>query len=334
MDVSRIRALRGPNLWSRNTAIEAIVRCSAEESDITRLPGFEARLHALFPAIGEHWPIDGGTLHLARVLEFAALALQAQAGCPVSYSRSTETIESGTYQVVVEYSEEQVGRQALTLAGELIAAARDGGAFDATAAVAQLRETDERLRLGPSTGSIVNAAVARGIPYRRLTDGSLVQFGWGSKQRRIQAAEVDTTSAVAESIAQDKELTKTLLQAAGVPVPGGPAGGRRRRRLGGGAADRPAGGGQAAARQPGQGRHRQRGHARAARCRLQGRGRDRRGDGRKVSARRRLPAAGGGQEAGGRGAARPAAGHRRRRVDGVASWSSASTPTPSAATAT
>ena len=61
--------------------------------------------------------------------------------------------------------------------------------------------------------------MARGIPYRRLTDGSLVQFGWGSKQRRIQAAEIDSTSAIAESIAQDKELTKKLLDAAGVPVP-------------------------------------------------------------------------------------------------------------------
>ena len=59
------------------------------------------------------------------------------------------------------------------------------------------------LALGSSTGSIVEAAVARGIPYRRLTSGSLVQFGWGAKQRRIQAAEVDTTSAVAESIAQE-----------------------------------------------------------------------------------------------------------------------------------
>src|SRR3989344_3662312 len=77
----------------------------------------------------------------------------------------------------------------------------------------------ENERLGPSTGSIVDAAVARGIPYRRLTRGSLVQFGWGSKQRRIQAAEVDSTSAVAESIGQDKDLTKRLLHAAGVPVP-------------------------------------------------------------------------------------------------------------------
>ena len=68
---------------------------------------------------------------------------------------------------------------------------------------------------------IVDAAVVRGIPYRRLTQGSLVQFGWGSKQRRIWAAEVDNTSAVAESIAQDKDLTKRLLAAAGVPVPTG-----------------------------------------------------------------------------------------------------------------
>jgi cyanophycin synthetase len=93
------------------------------------------------------------------------------------------------------------------------------GEFDVEAAIDQLRGLNEDIRLGPSTGSIVNAAIARGIPYRRLTEGSLVQLGWGSKQRRIQAAEIDATSAIAESIAQDKELTKKLLHAAGVPVP-------------------------------------------------------------------------------------------------------------------
>ena len=77
------------------------------------------------------------------------------------------------------------------------------------------------MRLGPSTGAIVDAAISRGIPFRRLTEGSLVQFGWGSKQRRIQAAETDNTSAIGEAIAQDKELTKRLLDAAGVPVPEG-----------------------------------------------------------------------------------------------------------------
>ena len=219
MELSRIRALRGPNLWSRHTAIEAIVRCSDDERDITRLRGFEPRLRMLFPPIAEAWPLDEGTLSLAQVLELAALALQAQAGCPVTFSRTAATAEAGTYQVVVEYSEEQVGRKALALAQQLLAAATDGGHFDAAEAVTRLRDVDEDLRLGPSTGSIVSAAIARGIPYRRLTEGSLVQFGWGAKQRRIQAAEVDTTSAVAESIAQDKHLTKALLQAAGVPVP-------------------------------------------------------------------------------------------------------------------
>ena len=219
MDVSRIRALRGPNLWSRNTAIEAIVRCSAEESQIGRLPGFESRLRMLFPAIGEHWPIDSPPQNLAQVLEVAALALQAQAGCPVSFSRTTETVEAGTYQVVVEYTEEDVGRRALAGAAELMQAAAAGTGFDVDATLAALRELDEDVRLGPSTGAIVQAAVARGIPYRRLTSGSLVQFGWGARQRRIWAAEVDSTSAVSESIAQDKDLTKTLLRAAGVPVP-------------------------------------------------------------------------------------------------------------------
>ncbi|GAA0755485.1 cyanophycin synthetase [Ideonella azotifigens] len=218
MDISRIRALRGPNLWSRHTAIEAIVTCGEQERALTSLPEFEARLRALFPNLG---PLrrQPDQASLAHVLETATLALQSQAGCPVTFSRTTATLEPGVYQVVVEYSEEDVGRKALIAAEGLIQAALAGGSFDLTGTVAALREIDEDVRLGPSTGSIVLAGVARGVPYRRLTQGSLVQFGWGAKQRRIWAAEVDSTSAVSESIAQDKDLTKTLLRAAGVPVP-------------------------------------------------------------------------------------------------------------------
>ncbi|RLJ36992.1 cyanophycin synthetase [Acidovorax sp. 106] len=220
MDVTRTRALRGPNLWSRHMAIEALVACSETERAIGKIAGFEARLRALFPAIGMLHPEGGDSdISLAHVLQTAALALQAQAGCPVTFARTTATTDVGVYQVVVEYSEEAVGRKAFEDAQQLIQAALGNGSFDAEKAVADLRELDEDERLGPSTGSIVEAAVARGIPYRRLTRGSLVQFGWGSKQRRIQAAEVDSTSAVAESIGQDKDLTKRLLHAAGVPVP-------------------------------------------------------------------------------------------------------------------
>ena len=222
MDISRIRALRGPNLWTRQTAIEAIVHCQPDERSLASLPGFDTALRERFPALGR-WPREAHELSLANVLKLVALELQAQAGCPVTFSRCTETVERGTYQVVVEYTEEQVGREALKAAERLIAVARGQSdePFDVDAVVAHLRDIDEDVRLGPSTGSIVQAAVARGIPYRRLTQGSLVQFGWGSRQRRIWAAEVDGTSAVSESIAQDKELSKNLLRAAGVPVPRG-----------------------------------------------------------------------------------------------------------------
>ena len=222
MEVSRIRALRGPNLWSRRTAIEAIVSCSGEECSTLDMPGFEDRLRARFPEIGSLRPAGHEeALSMVHALELATLGLQVRAGCPVTFSSMAATTETGVFQVAVEYSEEKVGRLALELSQALCRAAAEDTPFDLADALARLRELDEDERLGPSTGAIVQAALARGIPLRRLTSGSMVQFGWGSRQRRIQAAETDHTSAIAESIAQDKELTKRLLDAAGVPVPRG-----------------------------------------------------------------------------------------------------------------
>ena len=220
MDVSRIRALRGPNLWSRHTAIQAIVTCEGAEAAISSLPNFENRLRERFPELGDLIPADHlDTVSMAHALEFAALGLQAQAGCPVTFSRTAQALEAGIYQVVVEYTEEEVGRLAFERAEQLCLAALNDTPFDLDAILKELRDLDEDIRLGPSTGAIVSAALAHGIPYRRLTQGSLVQFGWGSKQKRIQAAETCYTSAIAEAIAQDKELTKNLLHAAGVAVP-------------------------------------------------------------------------------------------------------------------
>src|SRR5690606_19116780 len=141
MDVSRIRALRGPNLWSRHTAIEAVVSCAPQECALDKLPGFEDALRKLFPTLGSLHPEEqADQVSLAHVLEVAALALQAQAGCPVTFSRTAATTEPGIYQVVVAYSEEEVGRQALTLAQALIQAALTQGSFDAAQALAQLRD--------------------------------------------------------------------------------------------------------------------------------------------------------------------------------------------------
>ncbi len=252
MEIRRIRALRGPNLWSRRTALEAIVALADGERSIRDIPGFEHRLHARFPALGDlrtGWPNgvsyplhqaphyrvgpaaknghNGKSSHshvpigLAHALGRSAFTLQQNAGCPVSFWRCVPTIEHGVYQVVVEYREEEVGRKAFEAAASLCEAALRGGSFDIAVALRQIQAMDEEIRLGPSTGSIVRAALDRGVPIRRLNEHSLVQFGWGSHQRRILAAETDRTSAIAESIAQDKQLTKTLLEAAGVPVPEG-----------------------------------------------------------------------------------------------------------------
>ena len=231
MEILQTRALRGPNLWSRYTALEIEVRCTAAELGLERIPSFEGTLRSLFPGVGElRAPGYTGPLTLAHVLEATLLALQAQAGCPVSFSLTSLTPITGVFQVVVEYSEEDVGRLALNMSQQIVTHALNlstgpialqANAPDVPAMLAELRELDEDNRLGPSTGSIVTAAVARGIPFRRMTSGSLVQIGWGHRQRRIQAAEVDSTSAVAEAIAQDKDLTKHLLHAAGVPVPVG-----------------------------------------------------------------------------------------------------------------
>jgi len=148
------------------------------------MPDFETRLRERFPELAMLRPAGHDEpVSMAQALEFAALGLQAQAGCPVTFSRTAKTVEAGTYQVVVEYSEEVVGRLAFELAQELCAAAVDDGPFDLSDALDRLRELDEDVRLGPSTGAIVYAAMARNIPYRRLTEGSMVQFGWGSRQR-------------------------------------------------------------------------------------------------------------------------------------------------------
>ena len=222
MEVSRIRALRGPNLWSRLTAIEAVVTCAGLEADLDLMPSFVTRLRARFPEMKPLRPLGHkDPITVAHALEAIALGLQAAAGCTVSFGQTTATPEHNVFQMVFQYSEEPVGRRALELAESLCQAALEDRAFDIKQALAELRDLDEDVRLGPSTGSIVDAAVARGIPYRRLTEGSLVQFGWGSKQKRIQAAETSETSAIAEAIAQDKDLTKMLLQDAGVPVPEG-----------------------------------------------------------------------------------------------------------------
>src|SRR5262245_12917317 len=192
MEFRQVWVLRGPNRWARVPVFEV-------ECDLTGLPGAET----------------------AHTLQHAALRLQTLAGSPVSFGLTRETSRPGLFRVVVEYEEEPLGRACLDVARELCLAALHDRPFDAAGKLRELHELAHDVRLGPSTAAIVRAAKHRGIPTRRLNEGSLVQLGQGVRARRICTAETDSTGAIAEAIAQDKELTRALLRAVGVPVPEG-----------------------------------------------------------------------------------------------------------------
>ena len=137
------------------------------------------------------------------------------------FGKARSTGVRGVYKVVVRSRHEQVTRAALHAGRELVLAAIHDKPFDVAATVARLHEMVDSMCLGPSTACIVDAATERGIPSIRLTEGNLVQLGYGIRQHRIWTAETDQTSAIAEGISRDKDLTKSLLSACGVPVPEG-----------------------------------------------------------------------------------------------------------------
>ena len=232
MVIRSMRYLRGPNIWTYRPVIEAIVDIGVlEDHPSNTLPGFYQRLTAWLPGLIEHRCSvgrRGGFLMRLRdgtwpghILEHVALELQTQAGMKTGFGKARMTPEHAVYKVVIRTRDEAVGRAALEAARDLVMAAINDRPYDVPAAIARLTEMVDRRCLGPSTACIVDAATERGIPTIRLNEGNLVQLGHGAAQHRIWTAETDRTSAIAEGISRDKDLTKQLLAAAGVPVPEG-----------------------------------------------------------------------------------------------------------------
>jgi cyanophycin synthetase len=226
MEFRKILALRGPNIWANSPVMEAWVDLGAlEDSPSTERPRFQERLRDSLPAMFVHRAGISDRLRrcdaVAHMLECVILELQSLAGTEVGFGSTRETSEAGVYKVAVEYRDEPFARECLQAGRELCLAALHGRPFDVDAEIQRLREINQTVRLGPSTGAIVAAAAARGIPARRLNKESLVMLGQGARQKRINTAETSQTCAIAEAIAQDKELTRELLQQVGVPVPDG-----------------------------------------------------------------------------------------------------------------
>ncbi|CAH0335981.1 Cyanophycin synthetase [Flavobacterium sp. CECT 9288] len=234
MKIIKIQALRGPNIWSIQRKKLIQMRLDLEEMEqfpTNKIEGFRERIEAMLPSMIEHRcsegcrggffsRVDRGTW-MGHVIEHIALEIQTLAGMETGFGRTRETKTPGTYNVVFSYTEENVGLFAAEASVAIAEALIAGKEYDIDADLQKMREIRERVRLGPSTGSIVDEAVSRDIPWIRLGTNSLVQLGYGINQMRFQATITCKTSSIAVDIACNKEQTKKMLENASIPVASG-----------------------------------------------------------------------------------------------------------------
>ena len=231
MKILKIQALRGPNLWSIRRTKLIQMRLDLEELEerpTDKIEGFRERIEALLPSLIEHrcsegcyggffQRVDRGTW-MGHVIEHIALEIQTLAGMDVGFGRTRETKTPGIYNVVFNYLEEKVGVYAAKASVRIAEALISGENYDLSEDIQNMKEIREDVRLGPSTGSIVEEAVSRGIPFLRLGRNSLIQLGAGVNQMRFQATITCKTSNIAVDIACNKEQTKKMLDEASIPV--------------------------------------------------------------------------------------------------------------------
>jgi UDP-N-acetylmuramyl tripeptide synthase len=234
MEIQKVQSLRGPNMWANFPVLEAWVDLGPyKDSPSDELPGFNDRLKAWLPSMIEHHCSVGerggfferlrrGT-YQAHILEHVSLELQCLAGTDVGFGRARETSTEGVYKVVIEYDYEELGLAALEAGRRLCLAAIHDLPFDVAAEVERLSDLHRRLTPKAETAALVKAAKRRRIPVRFLNGEGLIQLGYGTRQHRLQGSQTDRTSATAEAIARDNQLTRNLLRAIGVPVPAGEA---------------------------------------------------------------------------------------------------------------
>ncbi len=226
--------MKGPNYWSvrRHKLIVMVLDLQGmEDRPSNKIPGFSDRLKALFPSMYSHrcsegceggffMRVDEGTW-MGHVVEHIALEIQTMAGMDTGFGRTRDYGEHGVYNVVFSYLEESVGRYAAKASVAICEALIVGENYDLDEDLQKMRELREEDRLGPSTGSIIEEAESRGIPWIRLNKYSLCQLGYGANQKRIQATVTSETSSIGVELACDKEDTKHLLEQAEVEVPKG-----------------------------------------------------------------------------------------------------------------
>jgi cyanophycin synthetase len=232
----------GPSIYAHFPVIRLTLDLGALEAWPTgRLgPVFVDGLIAAIPTLAEHgcsYREPGGLIRrmredqgtwLGHVFEHVAIELQNIAGEDVSFGRTRGAGEPGVYNVVYEYAQREEGIEAGELALKLLCSllpddlrpadtVPDGWSWPE--ARDEFIRFAQRRALGPSTAALVKAAEARGIPWLRLNDQSLIQLGHGKYQQRIQATITSRTPHIAVELACDKEETNRILTSLGLPAP-------------------------------------------------------------------------------------------------------------------
>ncbi|MBK8469349.1 MAG: cyanophycin synthetase [Actinomycetales bacterium] len=226
------RVYRGPNIWAYEPAIHLVVDLGVLEGyPSDSIDGFTDTLLEHLPGLRRHTcsvgrpggfveRLVGGTW-LGHVAEHVALQLQTEAGHDLRRGKTRMVKgKTGIYNVIFGYVDETValaaGDLAVRLINHLVQAQED---FDFAAELDAFLRRAQRVAFGPSTSAILEEAVSRDIPWLRLNSGSLIQLGQGVHAQRIRATMTSRTGALAVDIASDKNLTGTLLAAAGLPTP-------------------------------------------------------------------------------------------------------------------
>ncbi len=237
MRILKIQTLRGPNYWSIRRHKLIVMRLDLEnlaETPSNEIPSFYEGLVEALPSLEGHYCSPGcrggflmrvreGTM-MGHIVEHVALELQELAGMHVGFGRTRETATPGIYQVVIEYLNEEAGRYAGRAAVRLCQSIVDRGRYPKAELEQDIQDLKDFCRdasLVPSTEAIVKEAEKRGIPWMHLAARFLIQLGYGVNQKRMQATMTDNTGILGVELACDKEATKRILAATGVPVPRG-----------------------------------------------------------------------------------------------------------------
>jgi cyanophycin synthetase len=233
LKIGRFRLLDGPNIYNyKPVLVMDLDLDDLDGRDSHTLPGFVDRLLAWLPGLHEHGCATGAAgafverlrtgTYAGHIVEHVALELSEAAGCGVSFGQTRRSASgAGHYDVIVAFTNAAAMEALLRGAVGIVQAAVDDTAVDIAAIVQEASRLVHATGFGPSTAAIAAAAEARGIPVRRLEDGSLLQLGYGRFRTHVRATITAATSAVAVDVASDKMLTKRLLAEAYVPTPAG-----------------------------------------------------------------------------------------------------------------